>query len=270
MQSLQHEVLPGRAWHQLNDDRPVLSIVVNEVGGYCEARLDIDGRNDRLDGDRRRKMGHTSLIPGGLPIWGYSEAISRVDEIRLILDADRAMDVMGGEFPVVRLGEPHLMFFDESLQATARLLATSQDDLPGFTLLGDSLVTAIIARFSQINMSTAQSHRRLGLTKRQLTRVTDFMRENFALPIGLTELAALAELSPSQFIRAFKVSTGVTPHKWYLEARIDHAKRMLMDRRNSLVDIALDNGFSEQSPFTRAFRAVTGTSPGAWRRSRLN
>jgi AraC-like DNA-binding protein len=77
----------------------------------------------------------------------------------------------------------------------------------------------------------------------------------------------LAGLSPSQFGRAFKTSTGTTPHLWHLDARIEGAKRLLLDRRNRLVDIALDTGFSEQSHFTRAFNSATGVSPGAWRRN---
>ena len=45
---------------------------------------------------------------------------------------------------------------------------------------------------------------------------------------------------------------------------------MLADRRCSLVDIALDAGFSEQSQFSRAFRAATGFSPSEWRRNQLH
>jgi AraC-like DNA-binding protein len=45
---------------------------------------------------------------------------------------------------------------------------------------------------------------------------------------------------------------------------------MLEDRKKSLVDIALDAGFSEQSHFTRVFTAANGVSPHAWRRSRLD
>jgi AraC-like DNA-binding protein len=66
------------------------------------------------------------------------------------------------------------------------------------------------------------------------------------------------------------VSTGTTPHKWFLDARIECAKLMLADRRRNLVDIALEAGFSEQSHFNRAFRAATGATPNAWRRLHLN
>jgi transcriptional regulator GlxA family with amidase domain len=96
------------------------------------------------------------------------------------------------------------------------------------------------------------------------------MRDNIDQPIRLCELAALAELSASQFGRAFKVSTGATPHKWFLDARIECAKVMLADRNRDLVDIALETGFSEQSHFSRAFRAATGSTPHAWRCSHLN
>src|SRR6266571_1168533 len=82
--------------------------------------------------------------------------------------------------------------------------------------------------------------------------------------------SALTGLSASQFGRAFKVSTGMTPHKWHLAIRIEYAKRMLTDREKRLVDIALEAGFSEQSHFTRAFTSANGISPNAWRRTRLD
>ncbi|WP_426440416.1 helix-turn-helix domain-containing protein [Bradyrhizobium genosp. P] len=248
----------------------MLAIVVNETGGLCEARPSLQSNTNRSNERRHRRNGHTSLIPAGLPIWCYSDQIARVDAVRLMLDVDRVVDVMGGEFQVARLAEPRLTFFDEKLQVLARLLASSRDDTPGFHLFGDSVVAAIIARLSHLS-ATGQpvSSRRLGLTKRQLAQVTDLMNENLSRCIRLSELASLAGLSASQFGRAFKVSTGMTPHNWHLFTRIEYAKRLLANREKSLVDIALEAGFSEQSHFTRAFTAAHGTSPNAWRRSRM-
>ena len=271
MHSIQQHVLPGCAWHQLLSDRPILSIVVNEAGGHCEARSVIDeGRRITGEGRRRPRTGHTSLIPAGLPVWGYSDGMARFDEVRLILDIDRVLEVTGGEFPVAQLADPQLVFFDEPLQALARLLAASEEEMEAFVLFGDSLVTAMIGRLSQINAVKHASDRRLGLTKSQLSRVTDFMRDNVDQPIRLADLAKLAGLSTSQFGRAFRVSTGTTPHQWFLGARIECAKTMLTDRRRDLVDIALETGFSEQSHFNRAFRAATGATPNTWRRLHLN
>jgi transcriptional regulator GlxA family with amidase domain len=188
-----------------------------------------------------------------------------------MLDTDRVFEMMGGEFNVAGLAEPRLTFFDENLQVLGRLLASSQEDMPSFHLFGDSVVAAIIARLSHLGATKQPaSSRRLGLTKRQLTQVTEFMHDNLSRCVRLSELASLAGLSASQFGRAFKVSTGMTPHNWHIATRIEYAKRMLVDREKSLVDIALEAGFSEQSHFTRAFTSANGISPNAWRRSRLD
>jgi AraC family transcriptional regulator len=268
---VQQDALPGRAWHQLSNRHAMLAIVVNEAGGLCEARPSLHGGVNRPSPRRHRRNGHTSLVPAGLPIWCYSDQIARVDAVRLMLDVDRVSEVMGGEFQVAGLAEPRLTFFDENLQMLARLLASSQDDMPSFHLFGDSLVAAIIARLLHLSATNhPATSRRLGLTKRQLTQVTEFMHDNLSRCIRLSQLASLAGLSASQFGRAFKVSTGITPHKWHLAARIEYAKRMLADREKRLVDIALEAGFSEQSHFTRAFTSANGVSPNAWRRSRLD
>jgi AraC family transcriptional regulator len=158
------------------------------------------------------------------------------------------------------------VFNDDSLLALARLLLGNEDTSRWSTLFGDSLVAAMISRLSDLNPRPMRPHRRLGLSARQMSAVTDYISANLAAPIRLGELANFTGLSLSQFGRAFKTSTGITPHQWHLNARIETAKRMLENPHSDLAEIALDTGFSEQSHFNRAFRTVTGTSPGAWRR----
>src|ERR1700730_9696567 len=260
------KALPGRSWHPLNCDRPVLSIVVNELRGQCEARLDLNAANTPRQSGRQRPIGHISLVPAGIPVWGCSDGIDQVEEVRLVLDVDRMKEIMGEEFTSAPLQEPRLVFNDESLQALARLLVTNEDTAEWSSLFGESLVAAMVARLSNLDPRPPRNHRRLGLSARQLSAVTDFIHDNLARPMRLSQLASLADLSPSQFGRAFKISTGSTPHLWHLDARIESAKRLLADRSTSLAEVALDTGFSEQSHFTRAFRAATGISPGAWRR----
>jgi AraC family transcriptional regulator len=266
VQAIHLEALPGRSWHLLTCDHPVLSVVVNETGGQCEARPNLSVPVTSRHSGRQRSTGHISIIPAAAPVWGYSDNIGQVDEVRLILDVDRVREIMGDEFTAAPLEDLCLVFNDDSLQELARLVALSDDKANWSALFTDSVVTAMVARLSNLKPLPARSHRRLGLTTGQLSKVTDFIRENLERKIRLSELADLAGLSPSQFGRAFKTSTGTTPHLWHLGARIEDAKRLLANRHNRLVDIALDIGFSEQSHFNRAFRAATGVSPGAWRR----
>lgn len=86
------------------------------------------------------------------------------------------------------------------------------------------------------------------------------------LPVDL--LARRCGLSRSHFGRAFKISTGHSPHRWLIRYRLLRAQEMLEWTDESIVAIALACGFADQSHFTRMFRAVVGASPAAWRRER--
>jgi len=67
--------------------------------------------------------------------------------------------------------------------------------------------------------------------------------------------------------RAFRQSTGVPPHRWRLNERVERAKDLLRDPALSLADVALACGFGDQSHFTRMFTAAVRLSPGLWRRT---
>jgi AraC-like DNA-binding protein/DNA-binding MarR family transcriptional regulator len=108
--------------------------------------------------------------------------------------------------------------------------------------------------------------RRGGLAPWQLRRVTEYMTEHVADSVPLSELAAQAGLSSSQFRRAFKVSMGTSPHRWQTQLRILEAQELLREGESSLADVSLATGFAEQSHFSRVFKEVVGVSPGAWRR----
>ncbi len=66
---------------------------------------------------------------------------------------------------------------------------------------------------------------------------------------------------------AFKAATGVPPHRWQMQARIDRAKAMMAHDAAALADIAEATGFFDQAHLTRVFKAVVGVTPGAWMKS---
>ena len=107
-----------------------------------------------------------------------------------------------------------------------------------------------------------------GLERWQLRRVLEFLGAHLTEDIGLDELAQLVGLSQSQFARAFKVSTGLPPCQWCLQNRVKRAQEMLSNGNDSVADIAIQDGFADQSHFTKTFRRVTGTTPANWKRVR--
>jgi AraC family transcriptional regulator len=105
-----------------------------------------------------------------------------------------------------------------------------------------------------------------GLAPWQLRRVEEMIHEKLADDLSLADLAGITGLSKSHFARAFHRSTGLPPHQFQLNARVERAKHLLRRGDLSLTEIGIDCGFKEQSQFIRAFRRLAGVAPGVWQR----
>ncbi len=134
-----------------------------------------------------------------------------------------------------------------------------------------AMVTHLAATYGGLNRSDIQGRglRRRGmLTPLRERRVTSRLLDDLSGDPGLSELALLCGLSRGHFIRAFKQTTGLPPHRWLSMQRVERAKGLLQNTKMSIVEIALQCGFADQSHFTRVFSKALGISPGTWRRLR--
>jgi len=117
---------------------------------------------------------------------------------------------------------------------------------------------------------TTAGHRdsmaRGGLSPGALRRVREHIERNLTASLRTEVLATIAGLSPGHFNRAFRQSTGQSPHQYVLRRRVAAAARLLEETGRALADIALDVGFADQSHFTRTYASVTGETPSACRR----
>lgn len=93
-----------------------------------------------------------------------------------------------------------------------------------------------------------------------------FMQAEYTRLPTLTEISAKAHLSPFHFHRRFTELLGQTPKHFMLSCQIARAKRMLMERKVTLSEIAAECGFSHQSHFTSRFKQASGLTPTRWRR----
>ncbi|HEY6640923.1 AraC family transcriptional regulator [Povalibacter sp.] len=103
------------------------------------------------------------------------------------------------------------------------------------------------------------------LNAKRLKRVLDFIEARLASDISLDDLAAEACFSSFHFSRLFRAATGLSPHRYVTERRIEAARRMLASNKVSLVQVAVDTGLGSQANFTRVFRKTTGLTPGQYR-----
>lgn len=103
-----------------------------------------------------------------------------------------------------------------------------------------------------------------GLDSR-VARAVEHLRENFAEPVRVDELARLAGLSIARFERLIKRIFHVTPVQLVTKTRLDAAAQLLAGSALSIADVAHECGYSDHSAFCRLFKAAVDMTPTEFR-----
>ena len=182
----------------------------------------------------------------------------------LFADKEKASSLVGGLAPMLGDQDPVL----EHLAAAVGDTITG--GLPASSLFVEPIAQAIANRFIAINFH--KSNPEVGkhpnqLSVRQMQRIREFVEANLDTDIRLDQLAGLCGRSTEYFVRLFKATSGVSPYQYVLNLRIERARTLLGDDKQSIAEIALACGFSHQEHFTRMFHRFTGVTPGRYRRS---
>jgi AraC family transcriptional regulator len=244
---------------------PVSLLVIVEEGVRAAGESSVEGLPRSTLRDLRRKL---TFVPAGRSYheWLQPSLPSRViyfyfDPAKVLFDLESAdSDV---------LQAPRLFFEDTALWQTALKLGRLLDAPDANSRLCLEALGIILAH-ELVRPDAASQHAgpraRGGLAGWQKRTVVDFIEENLAENVSLAKLAALVQLSPYHFCRAFKQSFGVPPHRYHTRRRIDRAKALLANPSESVTHIGMTIGFSETSSFTAAFRKTSGMTPTEYRR----
>jgi AraC family transcriptional regulator len=166
----------------------------------------------------------------------------------------------GSLIPTPELRDPRVL---------ALLTAIQAEVATGFkagALFIESMFLALAAALLEANGAVRKPPSKSGLTPRQLHRVQEFMRENLDRDVNLTELASIIELSEGHFGQMFRHATGVSPHRYLLQLRLQQARQLLAFRGTRILDVAVACGFKNQQHFATSFRSRYGVTPSAYRR----
>jgi AraC family transcriptional regulator len=94
-----------------------------------------------------------------------------------------------------------------------------------------------------------------------LRHVIEYIHDNLDHHLTLAELSLVAGMSPYHFARTFKQVTGVPPHQYVLNVRVEQAKSLLLQGKLTIAEIASQVGFFDQSHLTRYFKRLVGVTP---------
>jgi AraC-like DNA-binding protein len=94
-----------------------------------------------------------------------------------------------------------------------------------------------------------------------VNRAVVYIKTHYKTVISLDDLIEKAFLSKFHLIRIFKKQTGLTPHAYQMQLKLNEARRLIFQDK-SLTDVAYELGFSDQAHFTNTFKKyANGANP---------
>ncbi len=175
-----------------------------------------------------------------------------------LLNPDR-LEIM----PLLKARDPLIQHMGLALKA--ELEATGEASRLYAESLFNALCVHLIQRYSTSKQQVPTYSG--GLPRHKLRRAIAYINEHLEKNLTITEIAETVGMSPYHFARAFKQSTGIPPHRYLVERRIEQAKILLNQTDLSVAQIATRVGFATPSHFTTVFRKHLKTTPNAYRRS---
>lgn len=127
----------------------------------------------------------------------------------------------------------------------------------------DSLARLILVRLMRRSAEDKALHN--PLTPGLLQRLRDFVQAHLDQRLLVADLAAQAGLPPSRFAQAFVAQTGLSPHQFVLQQRLQRAQALLQHTLEPLADVAAACGFASQQHMTDLVRKRLGSTPGRLR-----
>ncbi|WP_229160646.1 helix-turn-helix transcriptional regulator, partial [Bradyrhizobium brasilense] len=246
----------------------VRPMVDHVVMSYPAGSQRLERRTGRVASIGTARSGVVTIIPAGSSSrWDIHQSVHVVQlylpHATLARVAGEADTAAPGDL-LERTGHPDPI--------TSRLLLSAADALEGSAALDalfrqqltDLLATRLLSAHAGVPATVQATVG--GLAPTALRRAIERLRSDSDADVSLAALAADAGLSRFHFCRAFKESTGLSPHAWLRQHRLEQAMNMLRDTDASVVSIAAALGYSSQTAFAAAFRKLTGETPSDWRR----
>jgi AraC-like DNA-binding protein len=96
--------------------------------------------------------------------------------------------------------------------------------------------------------------------------VRQYLEDRYSENVSLDDLARVAGLSAYHLLRVFRSETGLPPHAYLEQIRVNRARELLR-AGSSIADVTFNTGFSDQSHFSRHFKKMTGVTPGQYQKT---
>lgn len=202
--------------------------------------------------------GHFVDTGDGLPSLGMALVLRPAVVAELVLQAPFVRGVRGSGSAAMSTADADAELLDAVVRLV-RLLEKPSDA----GILAPLIEREIIWRM--LTGPHADTVRQIGLADSNLTyvsRAIGWIRQNYAEPMRVEELAQLAGMSPSTFHRHFRAVTAMSPLQFQKRIRLQEARSMLVTAPGDIAGVGHRVGYDSPSQFTREYRRLFGAPPG--------
>lgn len=127
----------------------------------------------------------------------------------------------------------------------------------------DSRFTWFMAQLVQRYADASFTEPKLGREPTAIEKARNYIDENFAKGVSLSELARHVAFSPYYFLRVFRAEVGMPPYEYLESVRVRRAQQLIQGGK-SLAEVTVEAGYSSQSHMTRHFKKIIGVTPGQY------
>ncbi|UQZ36156.1 AraC family transcriptional regulator [Paenibacillus sp. PK3_47] len=150
--------------------------------------------------------------------------------------------------------------------APVRLLRMIVNDAAAGRISDPLIASSCIYQFmTELSRLQAATLRNRDNWPENVRRAAEFIEHNYSRMISIDQLSEHVSLSKYHLIRSFSASTGLTPGAYLTRVRTEKAMELLRGTPLSVETIAGQVGYSSGSYFIKAFRSLTGVTPGDFR-----
>jgi len=255
----QHTLLAGEC--------PELELQQHSITIQLGQPFEIDWR---LAGEKPKRtqmsFGDVSITPSGIPTqahWYKSIEFLLISMSPQLIERAIAESIdtsLVEMTPARGVRDPQILHIGLALKAELEAGCCS-GSLYGESL-GLALAVHLLKRYSTLQKPIREPSS--GLSRHKLQQAIDYINDNLAAIVTLAEMADVAKMSPYYFARQFKLSTGLSPHQYLIQRRIELAKVLLAENKLPIIEIVAIVGSSSQSNFTTLFHKHTGMTPKAY------
>jgi AraC-like DNA-binding protein len=146
------------------------------------------------------------------------------------------------------------------------IIAHTKNEQPGYQPLISGIVLHLLGEIYTRTRQDALKQKDISEMLIEKARV--ILRTNVNTNIPIENVAEELQVSYSWFRKAFKTFTGMAPHQYLLQLKIEKARLLLTGTTKPIKEIAFELGFESSFYFSRIFKVKMGESPDSYRKTK--